>query len=1327
MFEKLPSLRGFQPQWFTGGSAAYSLPLIYDLVALTKPARVVTHTFGDGQIHFAVCQAVKELGLTTRCIALGRDGAIEDETWRRAVLLEEELYQNVSELRADVSSAIGGEIDLLFIDEIDSGNELEKVLSTYEPLLAPSGLSLFHGLALERADAPGPVWEKWIANRHAVRFSTGIGLGVASAISKNDLLEQRFDWLFHESHAADLNIFYQLAAERMDAQHLATEAAREVASLTARQVWLDTILDERRETQRILKEQGETLANLQPRFEAWQRDRDSLRRDRAKAQLVMDAQLEQLKHWTSVAQRYQADRDRYKLLAKEQKEVIRAAQKACRKKGRCFPSLPGEEPKKPRPIGERILRELKRAPANLLRRKRAIATEPSALVKSVSSARGDGPKTDQERYAEWIEQHEPNENSLETQRRENVELVGAPTISLLLPAFNTPGPFLEEMLASITAQTYSHWELCLVDAGSSNAETLAVLEKQRAMADQRVKIERLTSNLGIAENTNRALALATGDFVACVDHDDLLAPFALHEVARAILASPTADMIYSDEDRYSTESHRHSPFFKPEWSPELLCSFMYVGHLTAYRRSLAVELGGYRKEFDLSQDYDFALRASERAREIKHIPHVLYHWREHPASGSAGGKPEARKTNLAALADAMRRRNLPAEIIEYPTANRARLTITRWPRVSIIVTTDSPTRGRACALELPKNTNYPNLEIVIVTNSGLAETLENAAPKSISLKFVPYDKPFNFSDKCNVGAAAATGERLIFFNDDVVPIEPGWVQELIEQLENPEIGAVAPRLLYESGKIQHAGLVTGVRGLVGTACHQWPADSSSYFNFAQSLRDVSALSAACLAMRRDDFFRLGQFDSTNSPIAHSDIDLCFKIRAAGLRCVYTPFVTMTHLGHASISTLELKETTISRDRASIYLWQRWAGYSSHDPYYPENMRDWLYQDSPTPIRMWGSNCPGATLRETHLLLVSHDLSWSGAPLLLLHTAVWCKEHGFFVVVAAPQEGPLREKFTEAGLPVIVDPLAIQGHSSFAEFAREFDCVLASTIFGAPIILAAKTAGVPHLWWIHEGQVAEHYIMADINLRSALKAADLIVAPDTCSAQIYQLFTEREVRILNSGIPDPCLTTKGLPARESKIVRFLLLGTIEERKGQRVFLEALAKLPDHTFSQAEFQIVGRAHDDAIVREIEEATRKYSQLSYHDSVTHEEALAFIQASDVVVSASWDETGPLILMEALALGKPILSTKVGAVAEHLSGEEIGLFFQPGDATALALAMQRLVREPRLRQEFARKARPAYEQHFTFARFAEGFVTLLREAVSSKRPMSRPTLAQS
>jgi glycosyltransferase involved in cell wall biosynthesis len=607
-----------------------------------------------------------------------------------------------------------------------------------------------------------------------------------------------------------------------------------------------------------------------------------------------------------------------------------------------------------------------------------------------------------------------------------------------------------------------------------------------------------------------------------------------------------------------------------------------------------------------------------------------------------------------------------------------------------------------------------------VTNSALIHSLSKSTSRR-NVRFVAFDQPFNFSAKCNEGARGAASERLIFFNDDVESGQRDWIQNLIEPLENPQVGAVAPKMTYASGKIQHAGLVMGVRGLVGTAFHEWEANSVDYFNLAQSMRNVSVLSGACLAMRREDFLRLGGFDEANTPIAHSDVDLCFKIREAGMRCVYTPFATMTHRGHLSIGDEGYKAKSVGADKASIFLLKRWPSFTCHDPYYPHNMRDWLYTDSPTPIRMFGPKVSSGVASSRDLLFVSHDLSWSGAPIILLHNAKWCKERGIFVVIVSPEDGPLREKFIEAGIPVIVDPLVATGHESFAKFARDFDCVIANTIFGAPAIRAAQKAAIPNLWWIHEGLVGDHYLQRDPKLRSAVKLADFIVTPDTHSSLIYQPFADRPIRSLFYGLPDVAEGFKPAPQREAGPMRFLLLGTIEHRKGQEVFLEALRKLPPDILEKAQFQIVGRANDPKIAEKIEAAAAANSHLMFHSGLTHDDALKLIRDADVMVSSSWDETGPLTLIEGMALGKAVLSTSVGAVGQNLVPDEDGLFFKPGDAQAFAVAIKRLVCEPKLLEKLSRNSRKAYERYFALDRFGTDFLELIEEVISTAQGRSK------
>lgn len=1449
MFPELPSLRNFQPKFYTGSVSRFYLPLLYDLIVLRQARNVVIVGYSDAQVHFTVCQAARETGAATHVTLVRREraaeSALEDEAWQQAVADSREFYGDIATTHAGSPVAFADDyaaasVDLLVFDDCDDGDTLRAELNAWLPKLSGSAVIAVHGIGLERANPPRSAWNELNLNGSRADFREGIGLGIAALggeLSAEPFLGVQ---LFgSQERRAELARVYGLIAMRVDAAARAERLERENAALQLRQVWLESLLDDRWKAQdvmdhqareltrlralvadptidlvdlqerfaalqedrqtaqevmdrqaRQIDEQTEALGSFQQRFSELQQDReaaqkimddqgaeisslrfrfaelegsrsaaqrvmdeqaaeisslhfrfaelkrdradaqevmdrqaqqieeqvgafrglqerfDELHRDRIKAQLIMDTQAEQLKEWVAQVERLTTDFDALKAQLSEQKRILKTAKNNCRKNGRCFRIA--TEPKPQRSIPEKILRELQRIPANLTRGRKPIP-EPKAAPKATTAPEPPPP----DRYPQWIEEHEPSASEIEEQKRGAAAMHG-PKFSLLIPTYNTPVQFLDELFASLVAQTYANFEICVVDGGSDRPETRENLQAWQRK-EPRLRLEFLPQNLGIAENTNRALAAAAGTFVALVDHDDLLAPFALYEVARALSAAPSADILYSDEDRWSGAGRRRSPFFKPDWSPELLYSCMYLGHLTVYRRTLLEKIGGFRKEFDLSQDYDVALRATEEAREIRHIPHVLYHWREHVASGSTGGKPDARKTNLAALADAMRRRGLVADVLEYPTANRVRMKLVQPPRISIIIPTDSHARAKELLTVIPLVTKYPSFEVIVVTNSTLAGSLESLTQKNPALRLLRYDKPFNFSDKCNAGADAATGDRLVFYNDDVRPRDPEWLQELIEPLENPEVGAVSPKLLYETGKIQHAGLVTGVRGLIGTAFHQLPADSTIHVNFAQSMRDVSALSGACLAVRKNDFTRVGGFDAVHTPVSHSDIDLSFKLREAGLRCVYTPFTTLLHAGHVSLIDEEKKpEVATRRDKSTIYLLKRWGGDVTRDPYYNDNMRDWLYADSPTAIRMFGQNnvSPPARL---DLLFISHDLSLSGAPILLLHLARWCKEHGFFVTVMAPEDGPLRAQYQEAGVPIILDPLILTDHESFHRFMRDFDAVLANTIRGWPAIRAAKKEGVPALWWLHETEVGEHFLREDAQLRMSIPHADVIFAPSERTASVYRPFTDASPRRIPYGIPD-----LGPVSHQSESgtrpMRFLLLGSVEPRKGQDVFAEALRTLPPELQEAAEFRIAGRVMDPAFEAKVHAAAEGVANLTISGAVDHVAALALLKRADVLVCASRDEAMPVTILEAMSLGKAILSTTVGGVPEYIETGKNGLLVKPENPAQLAAAIEWLITHPDKACQLGRSARATYEREFEMDRFGRDFIALVEEMIAAK-----------
>src|SRR5436190_1056554 len=1294
--------QNFEPKFFTGGPTRFYLPLFFDIVVQEKPALIVSLGLGDAQAHLAFCQTVAEQNLASRCVAVRRaradESAIDDPAWQYAEKTTTNFLADISQLiEADAVQAAAdftdNSIDVLLIDDVDSGERVRHELEIWRSKLSAKALVLLHGTSLERQDSPRTAWLNFVVQKAAAYFGEGIGLSVATERAAAKASPFRTA-LFDETTA--LAQGYRLIAESIMARAQTRQAERRARFFEARQTLFDTIAEDRTKAQGVIDYQERCLTELNRKF-------DAISIDRAEAQLVVNDQFAQIQ----------------KMHAKmtEQKQVLAVAKATCRNKGRCF--VVPKEPKPQRSLKERLAREFTRIPRNL---RRIFFTPPAPPQTKIAL------KPVEKNYAEWVAEHEPTADDLEKQRRESNAWDHRPKISLLIPLFDTPAEFLNQLFTSIVAQTYENWEAYVVDGGSRDREMLESL-RHWMKTDARICVQRLEENLGISENTNHALRVATGDFVALVDDDDALAPFALYELASAIRRRPAADIFYSDEDRLCESGQRARPFFKPEWSPELLYSFMYIGHLSAYRSGLAFAMGGFRQEFNLSQDYDFALRATEQAREIVHIPHVLYHWREHTASAASGAKPGARKTNIAALVDAVKRRGLNSEVLEYPTANRVRMCLPKAVRVSVIIPTDSATLAEKCARDLPAATGYANAEFIIVTSTELIEQLRRLAePISSQVGFVAFDAPFNFSAKCNAGAQMAGGERIIFLNDDVEAGQRDWIENIIEPLQNQDVGAVAPKLLYPTARIQHAGLVTGVRGFVGTAMHQWQGDSVDYTNFAQSMRTVSALSAACLAMRRADFFALGGFDEVNTPIAHSDLDLCFKVREAGMRCVYTPFATMTHHGHVSIGEEKQAGEVRVVDKSTIFLLQRWAQFACHDPYYTNNMRDWLYRDSPEPIRMFARRNSVSRNSGRNFLLISQDLTLSGAPIMVSHLAKWCKAQGIFVVVMSPVDAPLRETLVQADIPVIIDPLlatgyeaftkfgcqlSVRSHRSFTKFARDFDCAVASTIFAAPLIRDASKEAIPHIWWIQEGLVGNHYLNKYSVLPSVLGLADLIITPDQCSRRIYQAFARRPIRVVPYGIPD---VARGRGSRQEGRVgplRFLLLGTIEHRKGQQTLLEAVRRLPPDVLGRSEFLIVGRPQDAKLAAQVRTAAEAAPHIRFREPVGHNDALVLVQETDVMLCASWDETGPLTLIEAMALGKAILSTKVGVVGENLIAEEEALFVEPGDAVGLAAAIQRLVRDPQLLGKLATNARNAYDQYFGLDRFGKGFLAVLEEAI--------------
>jgi GT2 family glycosyltransferase len=538
-------------------------------------------------------------------------------------------------------------------------------------------------------------------------------------------------------------------------------------------------------------------------------------------------------------------------------------------------------------------------------------------------------------YYRWIHDFEEPDDDLIALKL--LSFSYRPTFSILMPVYNTNPSELTAAIESVIAQSYSNWQLCIADDSSSRAETRAVLERY---ADHpKIKISYQTERGGISRATNAARQLASGDYLCLLDHDDTLSHHALAWICETLDRYPETDLLYSDEDKIDTKGKRFDPFFKPDWSPDLLLSENYVCHLLVLRQDLAQKIGHLNPDCDGSQDYDLILRATEQAREIRHIPRVLYHWRA--SEGSTAVTLENKNYALDAAQRALAARSGDARTIELGRVTgrwRARYPIPQGTRVSIII----PSGGKLDVLRtnlttLFAKTEYRDYEVVVIDNSkhnAIEGYLRELASEHVNSRYIDWrNKPFNFSAICNAAAKTCDSPVLLFLNDDTSVIEPGWLDALLELAVRPEVGAVGAKLLYPDGRIQHAGVVMGLYDNCGHAFKGLDGSTSHYFDFPDVIRNVSAVTGACLMTRTDVFWKVGGFDETEFAVAFNDIDLCLKIGNAGYRVLYTPHALLYH--HEAFSKTSKDLVPHPQEVEAMRL--KWEAIIDADPYYNPNL------------------------------------------------------------------------------------------------------------------------------------------------------------------------------------------------------------------------------------------------------------------------------------------------------------------------------------------------------------------------------------------------------
>jgi glycosyltransferase involved in cell wall biosynthesis len=547
-------------------------------------------------------------------------------------------------------------------------------------------------------------------------------------------------------------------------------------------------------------------------------------------------------------------------------------------------------------------------------------------------------------YPEWIRLFDtPTERARLAMRADMDAWPTRPLISIIMPVYDTDLRWLGAAIRSVQAQLYPNWELCISDDASTR-EGLRDMLQDFARQDHRIRVHLRDSNGNISVNSNSALSLAGGEFVALMDADDTLSPDALYWIAREIAMHPDADLIFSDEDKIDEQDRRFDPNFKPDWNPALMLAQNAFGHLGAFRRSLIRRVGGFRKGFEGSQDHDLVLRCAEQTSpaRIRHIPRILYHWRAIESSTALrrGVKPEAWKAGQRAIEEHLTRLGLRASVrrapleqyqVEYEPPLPS-------PHVSVLIpTTGNPALLGPCLDALLSRTTYPDFEVLLLVNEiQRGEFLGAAAERPrIRVLFHP-DRPFNYSWVNNWGASEASGGILCLLNDDTEVITPDWLERLATRAMLPGVGAVGAMMYYPDDTIQHAGVILGLGAVAGHAFHGLPRGSSGYFSRACLEQDLSCVTAGCLAIRRDVFHEVGRF-SEQVAVAFNDVDFCIRLRQTGRRVIWTPTVELYHRESASVGRHDSPQRARKFAEEKAMLRKLWGPTLDADPFYNLNL------------------------------------------------------------------------------------------------------------------------------------------------------------------------------------------------------------------------------------------------------------------------------------------------------------------------------------------------------------------------------------------------------
>jgi O-antigen biosynthesis protein len=933
---------------------------------------------------------------------------------------------------------------------------------------------------------------------------------------------------------------------------------------------------------------------------------------------------------------------------------------------------------------------------------------PSAIVR----------RRDQDPYTRWCWHNRITPRLRAVLQKDATELIrsGGPLISVLVPAYNTPEPYLRELLECMQKQLYPRWELCIADDASPQPHVRRMLE-QAAKDDPRIKPVFRAENGHISRATNSALDVATGEFVALLDHDDVLPEDSLLHVAQAISRHPTAGYLYTDEDKLDDAGRRFDPQFKSSWSPTMALTHNFTHHLTVIRREIVEKAGRLRPEYNGAQDIDLFLRCWELIddRDVIHVPFVGYHWRAHAESTASRGDQKGYLFDAArrGIADSLARRQLRAEPMLPEFAKNYALCLHQLKWNSDIlrenpVTIVIPTKNRAdllrtCLDSIAKTTPLESVRVVVVDdNSTDAEalayldTLECRTDLRCTVLRAPASpEGFNYSRLVNLGSAQADTPFILHLNNDVEALTPGWLEDMAGWLTLPGTGVVGAKLLYPDGTINHAGIgLSRDDGLAHVLFEKEPVDDLGHLFLPHAARDVAAVTGACLLTRTDLYRQLNGFDEAKLQVAYNDVDYCLRAKAANYRSVYTPQAVLRHIGSAS--------------RGNTYAEREHVEYiarhgSTRDPYLNEAL---LFPPRNLPLNPYHQRY-AQTARPFHATIVTHNLNFEGAPIFIFELARYLAvQPGLNITVASPQDGPLRQRFEDEGLKLEIwdttEMLAAKNPHDFGAALKKFadsrswtdtDVIIGNTMMTFWAVHLAALQGKSSALYIHESNTVKRFfapllpVQLHETVEEAFRLATRVVFTAQATREIHEEFNVNDnFRTLPSWVDfariEQFSATHDRAALRRKhgldpdAVVVVNIGSVCERKGQHIYIRGLdllrKELPGlFPGKSIQWTMVG-ARPGLYMETLAEDIQLMGLQEVKIFPETPDIYDFYRLADILVCTSFEESFPRVLLEAMVFGARIVSTDVNGIPEMLTNTDEAWLVPAGDPFKLATALK-------------------------------------------------------